>query len=121
VRQTRTAGLPRVISKLNREIRQIEGRTGAGMLEAGKFIEGESNELAPMEFGVLVNSSFTKEVIGGRQPIVAVGYTAEYAPFVHEMPATNNFTKPGSGPKFLERAAGNTRQILAIIARRAKF
>jgi len=33
---------------------------------------------------------------------VEAGFSADYAAKVHEMPDTNNFTEPGSGPKYLE-------------------
>lgn len=35
-------------------------------------------------------------------PIVEAGFTADHALYVHEMPDSNNFTRPGSGPKYLE-------------------
>jgi hypothetical protein len=34
---------------------------------------------------------------------IEAGFAAEYAAKVHEMPDTNNFTEPGSGPKYLEK------------------
>jgi len=30
-----------------------------------------------------------------------MGYYADYAIYVHEMPETNNFSTPGTGPKYL--------------------
>ena len=33
---------------------------------------------------------------------IEVGFDADYAAFVHEMPATNIYTTPGSGPKYME-------------------
>ena len=51
-----------------------------------------------------------------------VGYTAKYADIVHEMPETNNFTKPDTGPQFLLKAVTrNAQVILKIILSRAKF
>ena len=32
-----------------------------------------------------------------------VGFSAEYAPIVHDMPEDNDFTTPGTGPRFLEQ------------------
>ena len=53
--------------------------------------------------------------------VARVGYTAKYAPYVHEMPSSFNYTKPGTGPKFLEKAIkNNIKTILDIIQRRAK-
>ena len=99
----RLRGLQFAVKSLNREIKKIEGRTVKGLLAAAEFIEGESNEIVPHRKGVLLGSSFSDaDVINGR-PVARVGYTAEYSPWVHEMPETNNFTKPDTGPKFLQK------------------
>jgi len=111
-----------VLKNLNRAIIQIEGNTAKGMLAAGLFVEGESNEIVPQRLGGLINSSFTSVGKIGKRIVARVGYTVKYAGFVHEMPETNNFTKPGTGPKFLFKAVTrNSAQILQIIRARAKF
>lgn len=111
-----------VLKNLNRAIIKIGGNTTKGMLAAGLFVEGESNEIVPQRDGFLINSSFTSVGKIAKRIIARVGYTKKYAPFVHEMPETNNFTKPGTGPKFLWKAVTkNSRQILQIIRARAKF
>ena len=111
-------GLDNVLSNLSKAIKGIEGATHKGLLAAGAFIKGESQEIAPVEFGVLVNSSFSKPVGPLR---VTVGYTAEYAPFVHEFPESTNWTKPGTGAKFLEKAVkDNIPEILSVIQKRAR-
>lgn len=104
---------------LNREIGKIEGDISKGLKAALVFIQGKSVEVAPEEHGPLRGSAFNDvdpKTLKGR-----VGYTIDYAPFVHEMPETNNFTTPDTGPKFLSNPIfQNTRIILAIIAKRAK-
>lgn len=118
----RIRGKKNVLSNLNRSIKKIEGNTFKGMLAAGLFVEGESNEIAPQDKGKLINSSFTSVGRIAKRIIARIGYTANYAPFVHEMPESNNFTKPGTGPKFLWKAATrNSSKILQIIRARAKF
>ncbi len=116
-------GLTFAVKNLNRIIQKTEGRTEKGLLAAAKFIEGESNEIVPQKFGVLIGSSFSdsgQELNGN--PVARVGYTAEYAPFVHEMPESNNFTKPDTGPKFLQKAIfENLDTVVNIIRRRIKI
>lgn len=113
-------GQRQVLRNLNRQISMIKGRTVKGLLAAGLFVENESNKTVPQDKGVLLGSSFTKPGSVGGNPIVNVGYTAKYAPFVHEMPASNNFSKTGTGPKFLLNAVTqNISKILNIIASRA--
>lgn len=118
-------GMNKVLKNLNREIRSINGKTKEGVLAAVTFIEGESNELVPQDKGVLINSSFSgvrKQFILFGKIVGRVGYTAKYADIVHEMPETNNFTKPGTGPQFLLKAVTRNAQIiLKIIRNRVKF
>lgn len=115
-------GQRQVMRNLNRQIGLIKGRTAQGLLAAGLFVENESNKHVPQDKGVLLGSSFTSPGSIGGNPIVKVGYTAKYAPFVHEMPASNNFSKTGTGSKFLLNAVTqNLRMILSIIAKRAQI
>lgn len=114
-------GLDNVLRNLDKEIKQINGGTMEGMRKVGLFIENESNESTPQDKGVLINSSFSGVAAFAGKIIARVGYTAKYAPFVHEMPKSNNFTKPGTGPKFLEKAVKNNfNAILKIIQQSAK-
>lgn len=115
-------GLDDVLKNLSKEVQGIEGRTEKGLKAAGLFIQAESIERTPVKFGVLANSSFVSTAMALAGPVLRVGYTALYAPFVHESPETNNFTKIGTGPKFLEKAVkNNVRKILEIIRNRAKI
>lgn len=117
-----TTGLQNVLKNLNKEINKIEGDTFKGILAAVKFVEGEAVETTPVEHGPLSNSIFSDAERLKNKSVGRVGYTAKYAPFVHEMPASNNFTKSGTGPKFLERAVSeNHAQILKIIQKRTKI
>jgi len=97
-------------------VRDIED----GMKLAVAHVKGESMEIAPVEFGVMVNTAFTDTEIGANFVTGRIGYTAEYAPYVHEMPETNNFTKQGTGPKFLEKPASETGTITRLIASKAR-
>jgi hypothetical protein len=116
-------GLGEVMRNLNRQIKDVNSRSKKGLKKAAIFIQGESQEVVPHEFGVLINTAFNSADDGiGSGPRARVGYTAEYAPFVHEMPSTNNFTKTGTGPKFLQKpVAENHKTILDIIRKEAKF
>lgn len=131
-------GLDSVIKNLNKEISNIEGDIFDGLKAAGLFIEGEAVELAPAEFDVLRGSSFSQAERRTNGSVVKVGFTAEYAAFVHEMPMKNK-GKPRTGKapngrkrkgsywsngenKFLEKAVKrNMNKILKIIAIRAKI
>lgn len=123
--KVKVKGMKKVLKNLNKELNNIQGKTKEGVLAAVTFIEGESNEIVPQDKGKLINSSFSdvgKRFILFGKIIGRVGYTAKYADIVHEMPETNNFTKPGTGPQFLLKAVTqNARKIIEIIQKRAKF
>jgi len=117
----KVTGEREIMKNLGKEIAKIEGDITKGLGAAALFVKGESQEATPVEFGPLVNSAFASVGRVGGMLLARVGYTQSYAPFVHEMPAENNFTKPGTGPKFLENAVvRNTRTILAIVIKRAR-
>ena len=52
-------GLKKVLANLNKEIKNIEGDVFIGVRKAGLFVQGESLDIVPVEFGVLRNSSFS--------------------------------------------------------------
>ena len=126
---------------INAEITQLR----KGVQKAGMFIMGEAQQLTPVDAGILRASAFySTDIMMGRVR-GRVGYTAEYAPWVHEMPMklkgqpradfgkTRDDTTFGGGTgkgfywdsgenKFLQKAyARNTTQIINIIAEEAKF
>lgn len=100
-----------ILKNLKRQNSLLLKGVSAGLVDSASFIERESNKLAPKDSGFMrEQSSFTTKMTKKGTAIVGrVGYDAEYAAYVHEMPETNNFTTPGTGPKFLERAAKNNR------------
>ena len=90
-------GVLEVQNALVAKILEIEGATKKGMLAAGLLIETESIQRTPKDVGILRDSAYTQPIEGG----VQVGYTADYAPYVHENLEARH---PVGEAKFLERA-----------------
>lgn len=111
-----------------------------GLKAGGLFLQRESQLIVPVDQGPLKASAFTRPAPEStpERPIVLVGYTAEYAIYVHEIPdppvahgwsynakhrfelqkGLKNFHERGPNQtyKFLEKPAREKRQqILAII------
>ena len=110
-------------TNLRREIDRLGDRMRPAMQEIGQHIKGESQEIAPHDKGDLIGSAFystdlgTGRKNGRRSPRLRVGYTVDHAPHVHEMPDTTNWSKPGTGNKFLDKAVVSSHTlILDIIA-----
>jgi hypothetical protein len=74
--------------------------------EAVKIIN-KSVRVTPFKNGDLRRSAFvSKPSSEGNEIAIELGYgglASKYALAVHEMPKSNNFTEPGTGPKYLER------------------
>jgi hypothetical protein len=87
-----------------------------GIVQAGLYLQRESQKITPVDTGALVNSAFTDAVGNGFLTKVTVGYRGVYyAPFVHEHIEYRH--KPGKQAKFLEQPAREKRpQMLKIIA-----
>ena len=109
------------------KIAEIKGATLTGLLAAGLVIEKAAIENAPKDIGDLRSSAYAQPTDTG----VQVGFTAEYAPAVHEnmeqkLKGVKRSHGKGSywdngGPKFLERAMNEKEQeALAKIAEFAK-
>ncbi len=137
-------GLREVSTNLNKALAKIGELTKDGLEEAALFVEGESIEMTPVDFGVLRNSTFTEVEMVGNSLRARIGYTAKYAPWVHEMPMklkgqpradfgrTRDGINFGGGSgkgrywdggenKFLEKAIKfNHKEIVSIIADSAK-
>lgn len=57
-----------------------------GLKKGGLYLQRKSQRLVPVDIGNLKSSAFTREVsLFGRRDVV-VGYTSNYAVFVHEAP-----------------------------------
>lgn len=123
-------GLNDVLNRMNLEINGIKNRGFDGLLEAGLKIEAASNKRAPRDLGNLVGSSYARKAQDGSLS-VEVGYTAEYAVYVHENlemklkgePRASGrgvYWGPKGESKFLEKTVReNEKAIVQIIQKRA--
>ena len=101
-------GMEKVQANISKEINAVRGRTYKGMVAAMKFLENEMdtvNPVVPVSDLKKEHMRDTFEIWGNphpTNPIVHAGYTAEYAPIVHEMVGPVNWSRTGSGPKWLQ-------------------
>ena len=79
-------GMDATLRNLNTLINDIDGRTMAGLLQAGLMIQRHSQKYVPVEYGTLRQSAYTRKAPNStkEKPIVEVGFSADYAVFVHE-------------------------------------
>ena len=115
----RVYGVDRVLRNLNTEINKIKAVSKQRLFACGLLIKNRSLKYTPIKTGNLRGSCDVIPDETSRGPVVYISYGAYYAPYVHEMPESYNFTKPGTGPKFLERALVDEREkVLAYLSKR---
>jgi len=109
-------GFPEVMTNLNREIRGIKKRSMAGLINAAAIIRYDMDKtepLIPVDTGNLRSSWFVTTFYSGTSPGVVIGFSANYAPFVHEMVDKGtviNWNRPGSGPRFFVASINRNHQ-----------
>ena len=87
----------------------------------GKFKGDNAGKLASGHSEAISNAHSLAKGAWGKGPLLIMGFSAFYAWFVHEMVGAVNWTRDGSGAKFLEAAIKNTYdKILSIIRDEAK-
>ena len=117
-------GLDIVLSNLNKEIKAIEGRSMQGLIRAAIILRADMDTtppLIPIDTGNLRSSWFTTNFRQGTMFGLTMGFSANYAVFVHEMVDKGskviNWSRPDSGPKFFEASLKrNKERILQEIA-----
>jgi hypothetical protein len=138
-------GLDEVLQRLDEAIAEIEGRTAAGMLEALIDLRADMEvtpPVIPLDTGNLRASWFLEPIEMDKLIAVVFGFHADYAAYVHEMidgggrgknmdwekelnrkgDGKINWSKEGSGPKFLEEALKrNIDKMLKTIADNAQI
>ncbi len=114
---THITGVQNVITNMKAAVVVSANNTGRNLMRAGLFLQRESQKIVPVDTSNLKNGAFTRaEKMGGVVTDVLVGYTADYAVFVHEDMKANDAS--GKQAKFLEEPARTKRpQILRIIAK----
>ena len=80
---TKLTGMSSVLSKLKAYGVSQERSIRRGLVKGGRYLQRESQAIVPVQLGNLKASAFTRD-IGALSPDVIVGYTAEYAVYVHE-------------------------------------
>lgn len=77
-------GLKDVLKNMEDFKKALAPRVELGLKTAGLYLQGRSQNLVPVDYGVLKASAFTRATGKGMATVVNVGYTAFYAMYVHE-------------------------------------
>lgn len=114
---TGMTGLNTWLNNLAAAHEKIHRGKRAGLRAAGLVVRREAQTLTPVDWGNLKDSAYSDlDPIAARY--VEVGYTAEYAPYVHEDLEARHTVGEA---KFLQKAVARKRkQVLEIMAKASR-
>lgn len=96
------------------------------VINSAPFFKGKTNKVAEMTAEhAVISQACQSAVKTSKDPAMAIGFTANYAGYVHEMMGSKkgnkiNWKRPNSGPKFFEAALRrNEKKIIQTIQKYA--
>jgi hypothetical protein len=107
-----------IIEEMNKQVKKIRTRTRAGVISALLVVKRDALKMTPVDTGNLRGSNYTDVFLTVKGVVGEIGYTASYAPYVHEV--DKHYRKSGTSWKFLEKALiQNKEKIIQIIKQEA--
>ncbi|HCM3125658.1 TPA: HK97 gp10 family phage protein [Klebsiella aerogenes] len=125
-------GVERAKRNLDRIIGDIQGRKVVRAIKSALLIVApEAARMTPVaKSSVLINSQFQEVMVNGTRITGRVGYSANYAVYVHEAKGTlkgkprplsqggGNYWDPAGEPQFLKKAGDETRNAVDAVIKK---
>lgn len=106
-------GVKQVARKVNRAIDNTQDRKVVRALTSAMIIGGSQAAIyTPIDTSYLINSQFREIVINGTRITGRVGYTANYAAYVHDPSVPQNFRRSTAQKEFLTRGFEDERELI---------
>ena len=103
-------GISQAKKNLNALVGDIQGRKVVRAMQAALY--------TPIDTSTLINSQFREITVNGNRVTGRVGYSANYAAYVHDPSVPQNFRRATARKEFLTKGFEDTqRQIDAVIAK----
>ncbi|WP_395303248.1 HK97 gp10 family phage protein [Pectobacterium polonicum] len=121
--KVKVSGIRQSQAKLNALIGDIQGRKVVRALQSAMIIGGTQSALyTPIDTSTLINSQFREIVISGMRVTGRVGYTANYAMYVHDPEVKQTFRRSTAKKEFLKLGFEEAKdQIDAVVKREMKL
>jgi hypothetical protein len=99
--------MDKIGANLSKVLAELQVTSEEALLEIAQNILNESNNIAPMDTGEMIDSSYIASEVTDGNITIEVGYKDPKAVYQHELYGTSykNPTTPGTMPKFLQTAA----------------
>jgi len=110
-------GVRQAQQNLNRLVGDIQGRKVVRAMQSALIIGGSQAALyTPIDTSTLINSQFREITVNGNRVTGRVGYSANYAAYVHDPSVPQNFRRATARKELLTKGFDDTRrQIDAVI------
>lgn len=107
----------RITNRLPQFLSAVEQKAARGVTQALILGASEASVMTPVDTSTLLNSQFRSVTKDGRRIVGTVGYTAEYARYVHDPAIQQRFRRSTAEKEFLkkgfEEAEPNIRAVIA--------
>ncbi|MBJ9598119.1 HK97 gp10 family phage protein [Citrobacter werkmanii] len=112
-------GISAAKKNLDALVGDIQGRKVVRAMQSALIIGGSQAALyTPIDTSTLINSQFREITVNGNRVTGRVGYSANYAAYVHDPSIPQNFRRATAKKEFLTKGFEDTqRQIDAVIAK----
>ena len=112
-------GITQAKKNLNALVGDIQGRKVVRAMQSALIIGGSQAALyTPIDTSTLINSQFREITVNGNRVTGRVGYSANYAAYVHDPSVPQNFRRATARKESLTKGFEDTqRQIDAVIAK----
>lgn len=106
----------RITNRLPQFLSAVEQKAARGVTQALILGASEASVMTPVDTSTLLNSQFRSVTKDGSRIVGTVGYTAEYARYVHDPAIKQNFRRSTAEKEFLkkgfEEAEPNIRAVI---------
>ena len=103
-------GIRQAKANLDRIIKDVQGRKVVRALQSAMLIgSAQASLYTPIDTSTLINSQFREITANGVRVTGRVGYTANYAVFVHDPEVKQTFRRASARKEFLTKGFEDTR------------
>lgn len=112
-------GISQAKSNLDKFIGTVQGKKAARAIQSAMLIGSTQAALyTPIDTSTLLNSQFRELSVNGTMITGRVGYTANYAVYVHDPAYPQTFRRSTAQKEFLTKGFEDTREAISAVIRK---
>lgn len=112
-------GIRQAQQNLNRLVGDIQGRKAVRALQSALIIGSSQSALyTPIDTSTLINSQYRELEVSGTRLTGRVGYSANYAVFVHDPNVPQTFRRATAEKEFLTKGFEDSKQAIDAVIKK---